>query len=119
MPLYVALKKQSFRVPPEHRWSVFWICLWYSLASTFVFGAFSLILPDAAVAGRSASRTICSVIFTLVVLHEKLTILEVASLALSVGGIAFMGPAGNLNFGTYATANQNTRISNAIQEFVF
>lgn len=91
MPIYAFCKNQSFQVLPQYRWNVFWICLWYSLASTFVFGAFSLILPDAAVAGRSASRTICSVIFTVVLLKEKLTMLDFSALALSIAGIIFMG----------------------------
>ena len=60
--------------------NVFFICTWYTFASTSVFGAFSLILPDAAVAGRSASRTIISVILTVVTLREAVTALQLCAL---------------------------------------
>ena len=70
----------NFFVPKHHHRNVFFICTWYTFASTSVFGAFSLILPDAAVAGRSASRTIISVILTVVTLHEAVTLLQLCAL---------------------------------------
>ncbi|CAG5105463.1 Oidioi.mRNA.OKI2018_I69.chr1.g2147.t1.cds [Oikopleura dioica] len=91
MPLISLCSAMNFFVPKHHHRNVFFICTWYTFASTSVFGAFSLILPDAAVAGRSASRTIISVIFTVVTLHEAVTLLQLCALCIAVIGMVLMG----------------------------
>ncbi|CBY21994.1 unnamed protein product [Oikopleura dioica] len=90
MPL-VSLCSMNFFVPKHHHRNVFFICTCYTFASTSVFGAFSLILPDAAVAGRSASRTIISVILTVVTLREAVTALQLCALSIAVLGMVLMG----------------------------